>query len=170
MDESLNKLLIIDQNLREFVNDNCELSDEDFEIQLSEIGYLDKAVNILNKLNHRNRIEAIKRCDYLWDFIDLSKFVVKYPIDKEYLRNNEDQYIEEYKSLNDLCLHISRIATSRKEFSSLVKKLDIDNVEEYLLRHMPNDQLYKLSLDTNDWLQKLFYFSYFKKDKKKKLI
>ena len=32
-----------------------------------------------------------------------------------------------------------------------------------------NEQLYKLSNQTTDWLQKLFYFSYFKKDRKKKL-
>ena len=96
--------------------------------------------------------------------------MIKYPIDKEYLRNNEDMYIEEYKSLQDFCTRISTYANDYKEFDNYVKKLDVEKAEDYLLKHMPNDQLYKLSCGTTDWLQKLFYFSYFKKDKKRNLF
>lgn len=166
MDESINKLLILDQNIRDFINDNCELSEDEFDNLLEEKGYVNKAINILNRLNRKNRIEAIKRCEYLWSFIDITKYMIKYPIDKEYLRNNTDKYIEEYKSLQDFCLRISDYATSYKDFDLYARKLDIDGVEDYLLKHMPNDQLYKLSCSTNDWVQKLFYFSYFKKEKK----
>jgi len=167
MDESINKLLIIDQNIRDFINDNCELSEDEFNDLFYEKGYVDKAINILNKLTKKNRIEAIKRCEYIWSFIDISKYMIKYPIDKEYLKNNKDMYIEEYKSLQDFCLRVSDYATNYKEFDLYVKKLDIDGAEDYLLKHMPNDQIYKLSCGTNDWLQKLFYFSYFKKNEKK---
>jgi len=165
----INKLLIIDQSIRDFINDNYELSEEEFNSNLDSCGYIDKAEKILNKLNRKDLIEAIKRCEYIWSYIDVSNYMYKYPIDKKYLKENEDQYIVEYKSLQKFCEHVSTLANNYQEFSFYAEKLDIDNVEDYLLKHMPNDQLYKLSCGTKDWLQKLFYFSYFKKDNKKRL-
>ena len=166
----LNKLLIIDQNIRDFFSDNCELSEEEFNSLFEEKGYVEKAIKILNRLKRKDRIEAIKRCEYIWNFIDISKYMIKYPIDKDYLRHNKEKYIDEYKKLQDFCLRISDCANTYKEFDNYARKLDIDGVEDYLLRHMPNDQLYKLSCGTTDWLQKLFYFSYFKRERKKKLV
>jgi hypothetical protein len=165
----ISKLLIIDQSIRDFINENYELSEEEFDSKFANEGYIDKAVNILNRLNRKNIIEAIKRCEYIWSFIDIADYLPKYPLDKKYLKENVDQYIVEYKTLQDFCNHVSDLANNYNEFSDYAKKLDIDGVEDYLLKHMPNEQLYKLSNQTTDWLQKLFYFSYFKKDRKKKL-
>ena len=59
---------------------------------------------------------------------------------------------------------IKELTNNYQEFYSYAQKLDIDRVEEYLLSNMPNEQIYELSQETDDWLQKLFYFSFLKKD------
>ena len=165
----ISKLLIIDQSIRDFINENYELSEEEFNDNFDSRGFIEQAERILNRLSRKDLIEAIKRCEYIWSFIDVSNYMYKYPINKKYLKENKDQYIVEYKSLQNFCEHVSTLANNYKDFDTYAKKLDIDNVEDYLLRHMPNDQLYKLSCGTTDWLQKLFYFSYFKKEHKKRL-
>lgn len=35
-------------------------------------------------------------------------------------------------------------------------------VINWLLRHMPNEDLWSLSKRTTDWVEKLYYYSYFK--------
>ena len=60
-------------------------------------------------------------------------------------------------------MHISELTNNYKQFYQYADQIDIDGAEEYLLTNMPNDQIYELSKETNDWIQKLFYFSFFKK-------
>ncbi len=163
MNENINNLLIIDQEIRDFTRDNYELSEEEFDKLFSKKKFIAKAKSILNKLNSKELVEAIKRSEYIWSYIDLGYYIKKYPIDKTYLKNNEDKYIEEYKNLQKFCMHVSELTNDYNEFFRYACILDIDGVEEYLLSNMPNDQIYELSKETDDWTQKLFYFSFLKK-------
>ena len=163
MNENINNLLIIDQEIRDFTRDNYELSEEEFDKLFSKKKFISKAKSILNKLNSKELVEAIKRSEYIWSYIDLGYYIKKYPIDKAYLKNNEDKYIEEYKNLQKFCMHVSELTNDYNEFFRYACILDIDGVEEYLLSNMPNDQIYELSKETDDWSQKLFYFSFLKK-------
>ncbi len=163
MNENINNLLIIDQEIRDFTRDNYELSEEEFDKLFSKKKFIAKAKSILNKLNSKELVEAIKRSEYIWSYIDLGYYIKKYPIDKTYLKNNEDKYIEEYKNLQKFCMHVSELTNDYNEFFRYACILDIDGVEEYLLSNMPNDQIYELSKETDDWSQKLFYFSFLKK-------
>ena len=47
-----------------------------------------------------------------------------------------------------------------------MKILDTDNIESYLLSHMPNEQIYELSQETDEWDEKLYYFSFLKNKEK----
>ena len=163
MNENINNLLIIDQEIRDFTRDNYELSEEEFDKLFSKKKFISKAKSILNKLNSKELVEAIKRSEYIWSYIDLGYYIKKYPIDKAYLKNNEDKYIEEYKNLQKFCMHVSELTNDYNEFFRYACILDIDGVEEYLLSNMPNEQIYELSKETDDWSQKLFYFSFLKK-------
>ncbi len=163
MNEEINDLLIIDQEIRDFTRDNYELSEEEFNSLFDKKKFIAKAKKILDKLNSRELVEAIKRSEYIWSYINLGYYIKKYPIDKTYLKNNSDKYFDEYKELQKFCIHVSELSNDYNEFDKYANILDIDGAEEYLLKHMPNDQIYKLSQETDDWIQKLFYFSFLKK-------
>lgn len=166
MNKYLNDLLIIDQEIGELFYLNDNLNDNELNNKFEEKNYINKALKLLEKLSSKNILELIKRSKYLNSFIDLKKFIKKYPINKTYLSHNKDQYIEEYKKLRKTCFYLSDISLDYNEFREYMNVLDVDNVEEYLLKHMPNDQIYKLTLETGEWDEKLYLFSYFKKKEK----
>lgn len=163
MNDNLNKILLIDQDIQSFIMDNIEMSEEEFEEEFAKKKFVSKAIRVLNKMSRYDLIEAIKRCRYIWKFVDLNKFIKKYPINKKYLKENKDKYIEEYHKLRNTCFSICDLSNDYNEFQKYLDSLDIDNVEEYLLTNMPNEQIYALACESTDWSQKLFYFSFFKK-------
>ena len=163
MDKDLNDLLMIDQEIGDFYFDNTELNDDEFIEKFYSMNYIDKALKKIKKLSSKKVLELLKRSNYLKDFIDLKKFLKPYKINKKYLKENNDMYIEEYKKLRKTCFQISDISNNTYDFEEYMDVLDVDNVELYLLKNMPNDQIYKLSLETGVWDEKLFYFSFFKK-------
>ena len=165
MNKDLNNLLVIDQEIGDFLLENQDLSNNELDNSnsINEKHFVNKALKILNKLSSKNVIELIKRSRYLNDFIDIKKFIKKYPLNKAYLKKNNDMYIEEYRKLRSFCVYCSEIALNYSEFCEYMDVLDTDNVEAYLLENMPNNQIYELSRDTNDWNQKLYYFSFLKK-------
>lgn len=164
MNDNLNKILMIDQDIQDFIIDNEDLSDLEFEDKFYKKRYIDKAINILKKMSSKDMIEVIKRCRYLWNFIDLKKFIKRYPLNKTYLNNNKDMYIEEYRNLQNTCYSLSNISTNIKEFQDYMSILAVDDIEKYLLTNMPNDQIYSLASSTGMWDEKLYFFSFFKKD------
>ena len=164
MNDNLNKILMIDQDIQDFIIDNEDLSDLEFEDKFYQKCYIDKAISILKKMNGKDMIEVIKRCRYLWNFIDLKKFMKRYPLNKTYLNNNKDMYIEEYRNLQKTCYSLSDISTNIKEFQDYLNILAVDDTEKYLLTNMPNDQIYALASSTGMWDEKLYFFSFFKKD------
>jgi len=164
MNDNLNKILMIDQDIQDFIIDNEDLSDLEFEDKFYKKRYIDKAINILKKMSSKDMIEVIKRCRYLWNFIDLKKFIKRYPLNKTYLNNNKDMYIEEYRNLQNTCYSLSNISTNVKEFQDYMSILAVDDIEKYLLTNMPNDQIYSLASSTGMWDEKLYFFSFFKKD------
>lgn len=163
MNKDINNLLIIDQEIRDFTRDNYELSEEEFNNLFEKKNYISKAKRILSRLNRKELVEAIKRSEYIWDYLDLGYYLKKYPIDKAYLKQNNDKYLDEYRNLQKYCMHISELTNNYKQFYQYADQIDIDGAEEYLLTNMPNEQIYELSKETSDWIQKLFYFSFFKK-------
>ncbi len=167
VDKKLNDLLIIDQKIGDFFYNNEDLSENDFFDKFEKTRYIDKALKIMNKLSNKNVIELLKRNCYLKEFIDFKKFIREYPLNKTYLKQNKDMYIEEYKKLRRTCYYISDIARDNKEFEEYMDVLKVDDVEKYLLSNMPNEQIYSLASETSFWDEKLYLFSYFKNKKKK---
>ena len=162
MNKNLNDLLIIDQEIGDFLYQNSNLNDDELNTKFEEQNYVGKALKIINKLSSKNVIELIKRSSYLNSFIDIKKFIKKYPLNKSYLKKNKELYLEEYHKLRNICYYFSDIANNYQEFQEYMDIIDADNVESYLLENMPNEQIYSLSNETADWSQKLFYFSFFK--------
>lgn len=164
MDDKLNKIMMLDQEIMDFVEDNRELSDLEFEDKFDEKRYIDKAINLLKKMNSKELIEVIKRCRCLWNFVDLKQFIKKYPLNKTYLKNNKEMYIEEYRNLQRTCYCISDISNDLSEFQDYMSILNVDDTEKYLLTNMSNEQIYSLASSTGMWDEKLYFFSFLKKD------
>ncbi len=163
MDRKLNDLLMIDQKIGDFYYENNDLDDNQFMEKFEKTNYVDKALKIISKLSGKNVLELLKRSRYLNDFIDMKKFLKPYRINKKYLKENKEMYIEEYKRLKNTCYMIGDIAIDNYDFAEYMDALDIDNIFEYLLHNMPNEQIYALANETNIWDEKLFYFSFLKK-------
>lgn len=166
MDKNLNDLLIIDQEIGDFFYENEELTDNELNMKFEEKNYINKALKIISKLSSKNVIELLKRSRYLNSFIDLKKFIKKYPLNKTYLKEHQEMYLEEYHKLRKMCFYLSDIAIDYNEFLDYMKILDTDNIESYLLSHMPNEQIYELSQETDEWDEKLYYFSFLKNKEK----
>ena len=165
MEKKLNDLLIIDQQIGDFLLENIDLSDDEKSSLFDQKKYVDKALKIIQKSSNKVVFELLRKSQYINQFIDLKKYIKRYPINKSYLKRNKNLYIEEYKKLRNICFHLSDICIDYVDFQEYMNVLDVDNIEAYLLENMPNDQIYTLSLDSTDWLQKLYYFSFFKKKK-----
>ena len=163
MDKDLNALLIIDQEIGNFFYENDGLEDEELNTKFEEKNYINKALKIVHKLSSKNVLELLKRSQYLNSFIDLKKFIKKYPLNKTYLKSHQEEYYEEYKKLRKMCFFLSDIAIDYNEFLDYMRILDTDNVESFLLKHMSNEQIYTLSQETDEWDEKLYYFSFLKK-------
>ena len=164
MNEKLNKIMILDQEIMDFIEYNHELSDLEFEDKFQEKKYVDKIIKLLQKMNSHDLIEVIKRCRCISNFVDLKKFIKKYPLNKTYLKKNQEMYIEEYRNLQKTCYCLSDISSNVNEFQDYMKLLNVDDTEKYLLTNMPNDQIYNLACSTGMWDEKLYYFSFLKKN------
>ena len=164
MNDNLNKILMIDQDIQDFIVNNEDLSDLEFEDEFYKKCYVDKAISLLKKMSSKDILEVIKRCRCLWNFIDLKKFIKKYPLNKTYLKNNKDMYIEEYRNLQKACYSLSDISNNIRDFQDYMSILGVDDIEKYLLSNMPNEQIYSLASSTTMWDEKLYFFSFFKKD------
>ena len=166
MNKYLNDLLIIDQEIGDFFYQNNDLSDNELDIKFEEKDFIGKALKIIDKLSNKDVLELLKRCSYLNDYIDIKKFIKKYPLNKSYLKKNKELYLDEYHKLRNTCIYLCDISSNYQEFQEYMDVIDADGVEAYLLSNMPNKQIYSLSLETTDWSQKLYYFSYFKLNEK----
>ena len=60
--------------------------------------------------------------------------------------------------LNNFISLISDSALDETEYMFICSKCDVDNVASYLLSKMSNDDIMKLSKETDDWNYKLFLY------------
>ena len=162
MNKYLNDLLIIDEEIGNFYYENEGMDNDTLMNKFNENNYVERALKIIKKMSSENVLELLKRCNYLTDFIDLKKFIKKYPLNKTYLKKNNNEYLEEYHKLRNTCYRISDIAINYHDFEEYMNILDISYVENYLLSNMSNEQLYTLSCETNIWDEKMYFFSYLK--------
>lgn len=115
-------------------------------------------------MNNNDVIESLKRFEYIRMFVDFKVFLKKYIINKKSIKENPQNCLLEYNKLNSICQTISEVSENRKEFISYLQILDVNTSNEWLLCHMPNEDLMKLANDSTDWTEKLYYYSYLKKE------
>lgn len=163
MSENLHKLLILDQKIQKFIEDNQDLSDPTLDSRFDETNYVKKSLTILNKMTNNDIVEAFIRCDNISIFIDIKRFLKKYILDKKKLAEDPKNYLKKYRDLNKMCEEISNLCQTKKELDYCLDTMKIDDCLEYLLKKMPNEDILILSNESTDWVEKLYYYSFFKK-------
>ena len=96
-------------------------------------------------------------------FVDFKVFLKKYSINKKNIKENPKNCLIEYDELNSVCETISRISDDKNEFLSYLKIWNVEQSFEWLLKHMPNEDLMLLANRSTDWTEKLYYYGYLKK-------
>ncbi len=163
MSENVAKLMHLEQLIIKFLDDNPDFDDPTIDERFNETHLVDKCINLLKKMSNKDVLESLKRFEYIRMFVDFKVFLKKYLIDKKSIKEDPKNCIIEYDKLNNICMTISEISDNKKDFLSYIKILDVDSSIEWLLKHMPNEDLMALSNRTGDWTEKLYYYSYLKK-------
>lgn len=167
MSENVSKLMHLEQLIIKFIDDNPDVNDPTIDERFNATHYIDKCINILKRMSNRDVLESLKRFEYIRMFVDFKVFLKKYTINKKAIKEKPENCIMEYDELNRLCLTISEISDNKNDFLAYLKILDVDHAIEWLLKHMPNEDLMILANRTGDWAEKLYYYSYFKGEKNK---
>lgn len=162
MSDNLSKLMHLEQMIIKFIDDNQDLTDDNIDERFAETRCIDKCIGILKRMSNNDILESLKRFEYMRMFIDFKAFLKKYTIDKKRMKEQPEECLNEYDKINKICETISEVSVNRRDFLSYLKILDIDSSVEWLLKHMPNEDLLTLSNRTGDWMEKLYYYSYFK--------
>lgn len=164
MSDNVSKLMHLEQLIVEFLDENNDVDDSIIEERFINTHYVDKCISLLKRMNNNDVIESLKRFEYIRMFVDFKVFLKKYIINKKSIKENPQNCLLEYNKLNSICQTISEVSENRKEFISYLQILDVNTSNEWLLCHMPNEDLMKLANDSTDWTEKLYYYSYLKKE------
>lgn len=159
------KLMHLEQLIIEFIDNNPDYNDPTIDERFEQTHYVEKCINILKRMSNKEVLESLRRFEYIRMFVDFKVFLKKYTIDKKSIKEDPNNCLIEYDKLNTICESIGKALNNSKDFMSYLQILDIEPSIEWLLRKMPNNDLMILANRTTDWTEKLYYFSYFKKDK-----
>ena len=151
MSENLYEVMKLDSEITDMLSNGYK--HEEFEIQVLVL----KLEKILPKLNNKELLYVLKNGDSIHEVIDVASYLKKYKINKKELRIDKT-YSDELKKLNNFVAMISDSAIDETEYMFICTKCDVDNVASYLLSKMSNDDIMKLSSESDDWNYKLFLY------------
>ncbi len=151
MSDNLYKVIELENNLTDLLLDGY--SKDNFEVELI-INQFDK---ILSKLNNKELLYLLKNGNSIHEVVDVANYLKKYKINKKELKL-ANSYTDELKKLNNFIELISDSSIDENEYMYICTKCDVDNVASYLLSKMSNEDIMKLSSETDDWNYKLFLY------------
>ena len=151
MSDNLYKVLELENDLQDKFLNGFKLSSKDIQ---------DIILNLktkLKKLNNQELLYLLKNGSVIHNVIDVASYLKKYKINKKELANN-NSYKEELKKLNNFIELINESSISESEYVYICNICDVDNVAIYLLSKMTNEDIMKLSNESDDWNYKLFLY------------
>ena len=151
MSDNLYKILELENSLTDYLLDGC--NKDTFEVQI----IITKMNKILSKLNNKELLYLFKNGSSIHEVIDISTYLKKYKINKKELKI-DNSYSDELKKLNNFIGLISDSSIDENEYMYICTKCDVDNVASYLLSKMSNEDIMKLSEESDDWNYKLFLY------------
>ena len=151
MSDNLYKVFELEEELIDNVYNKDNKND------LEEKIIIFKIENLLSKLNNKELLYILKEGTYIHEVIDVAKYFKKYHLNKKELRM-DNSYKDELKKLNNFIELINYSSINESEYMYICSKCDVDNVAKYLLSNMSNNDIMKLSNESDDWNYKLFLY------------
>ena len=151
MSDNLYKIFELENSLTDYLLDGC--NKDTFEVKI----IIMKMSKILPKLNNKEILYLLKNGSSIHEVIDVIDFLKKYKINKKELKL-DNSYSDELKKLNNFIGLISDSSIDENEYMYICTKCDVDNVASYLLSKMSNEDIMKLSNESDDWNYKLFLY------------
>ena len=151
MSDNLYKVLDIENDLSEMYYENKNLNSDEGKILIS------KLENLLNKLNNMELIYLLKNGTVIHQVIDILIYFKKYKINKKEIKENKS-YKEELIKLNKFIESINDSVLNEDEYIYICSKCMVDDVANYLLENMSNEDIMSLCNSSDDWNYKLFLY------------
>ena len=150
MSDNLYDIIEYENDLYDIVENNKIGSDEEKEI-------ISKIKKILVKLNNNELIYLLNNGTIIHTVVDILLYFKKYKINKKELKEN-NSYKEELNKLNNFIENVRESTINEDEYLYICSKCDVDNIANYLLDHMSNEDIMSLSNASDDWNYKLFLY------------
>ena len=151
MSDNLYKVIEIDNEITDRLLSGDKLTEEEIK---NVVSILEKNIS---KLNNKEILYLLKNGNSIHDIIDVTKYLKKYKINKKELKI-ENSYKDELRKLNNFIELINDSSIDENEYMYICSKCDVDNVANFLLSNMSNDDIMRLSNETDDWNYKLFLY------------
>jgi len=151
MNNIVYKVLELENSITDLLFQGKNLNNEEIVSLVSEISKL------LLKLNNQEILYLLANCSTLHNILDVTDYLKKYKINKKRLQE-EKSYKEELKKLNNFVELIRESSLDENEYLYICKKCCIDDIADYLLNNMTNDDIMELSNESDDWNYKLFLY------------
>lgn len=155
MSENLKKIISLEDELGILLENGIQMTDLKCENIVLNIS------SLLKKVNNNDLIYLLLNGTYIHQFIDVTIYFKKYKINKKKIKE-ENLYKESFKKLNLFVESIRNASVCEEEYLFICTKCDVDNIANYLLTNMKNEDIMALSQETDDWNYKLFLFENFK--------
>lgn len=151
MSNNLYKVFELENELTDLLIDGYTNESSEIKIILMK---LDK---LFPKLNNKELLYLLKNGSSIHEFINVFDYLKKYKINKKELKI-DNSYSDELKKLNNFIELISDSSLDENEYMYICTKCDVDNVASYLLSKMSNEDIMRLSQESDDWNYKLFLY------------
>ena len=156
MSEKLEKIIELESDLINLFNEGLDINDE----RIQNVTF--KIKELLPKLNNLEILYLLKEGDVIHEVIDVASYLKKYKINKKRL-SEEKSYKEAFKKLNLFVEMIQDASISEQEYMYMCQRCDVDNIANFLLSNMTNEEIMSLSTESDDWNYKLFLYGNLKK-------
>lgn len=155
MSENVGKILELEEKLEDILESNILKTDDKC------LKIVDEMSKILKRMDNYELLYILEHGVYIHQVLDVDAYFKKYKIDKKKIKE-ENTYKEEFRKISRFVEKVQEVSLSDAEYQFICKMCLVDDVAEYLLAKMSNDDIMELSKETDDWNYKLFLFANFK--------
>jgi hypothetical protein len=173
MSDELKNIIELDKELTYFLDKYSSGKENDmYEKRLNEewkkqgAYFTEKADSIFKKMSNLDLLLATNLTESIYMIVDIFSYFKPFNIDIEYMINNPDNLIPYYYHILDNEIALNNLAINDYYFNKIFEKNKFEDLEQFILSKMSNEELLKLANSSNSWFTKLYYYGFLTKDGK----